>query len=344
MPIRPYKPNPIDVASLAAWLPRPVQKPAGMLGQVLADVLGADTVANPASPASQVMAVAAPVQLPDTPQTVVGETIGNFINRIKNPIKAYHGSPHDFNEFDLSKIGTGEGAQAYGHGLYFADQEGVARSYRDALAMGDPSGIRTAQPGQWDRASLDAAGGAVKDAGGDVSKAVQQLRARAQKLPNPVDVAAADRLEAGLYQIDPNGPGKMYEVNIHADPSTLLDWDKPLSQQPEAIQRIGRQALRFTDRYHPNRWNDLPGHAVMREIGVLANSQGQPGQRMAEDALKNAGINGIQYLDGGSRAAGEGSKNYVVFDDKLIEILRKYGLIPPTLGAMLANRNGGTDK
>ena len=27
---------------------------------------------------------------------------------------AYHGSPHDFDKFDMSKIGTGEGAQAYG--------------------------------------------------------------------------------------------------------------------------------------------------------------------------------------------------------------------------------------
>ena len=36
-------------------------------------------------------------------------------------IRAYHGSPHDFDKFDLSKIGTGEGAQAYGHGLYFAE-------------------------------------------------------------------------------------------------------------------------------------------------------------------------------------------------------------------------------
>lgn len=46
-------------------------------------------------------------------------------------ITAYHGSPHDFDKFSLDKIGTGEGAQAYGHGLYFADSEGVARSYRD---------------------------------------------------------------------------------------------------------------------------------------------------------------------------------------------------------------------
>src|SRR6185437_16282352 len=55
-------------------------------------------------------------------------------NALNMGIKAYHGSPHDFDAFDLSKIGTGEGAQAYGHGLYFADNEGVAKSYRDTLA------------------------------------------------------------------------------------------------------------------------------------------------------------------------------------------------------------------
>jgi len=33
----------------------------------------------------------------------------------------WHGSPHLFDKFDISKIGTGEGAQAYGHGLYFAE-------------------------------------------------------------------------------------------------------------------------------------------------------------------------------------------------------------------------------
>ena len=41
-------------------------------------------------------------------------------------IKAYHSSPHDFDRFDLSKIGTGEGAQVYGHGLYFAENPAVS--------------------------------------------------------------------------------------------------------------------------------------------------------------------------------------------------------------------------
>src|SRR5262249_41915763 len=43
------------------------------------------------------------------------------------------------------------------------------------------------------------------------------------------------------------------------------------------------------------------------------------------EELRKAGIPGIKYLDQGSRAAGEGSRNYVVFDDKLIDILRTYG-------------------
>lgn len=47
-------------------------------------------------------------------------------------IKASHGSPHAFTKFDFSKIGTGEGAQAYGHGGYFAQgfDSPVAGSYR----------------------------------------------------------------------------------------------------------------------------------------------------------------------------------------------------------------------
>lgn len=47
--------------------------------------------------------------------------------------KAYHGSPHDFDRFDVSKIGTGEGAQAYGYGLYFAGKKAVAEYYKNAL-------------------------------------------------------------------------------------------------------------------------------------------------------------------------------------------------------------------
>ena len=49
-------------------------------------------------------------------------------------IKAFHGSPHDFDRFSTAKIGTGEGVQAYGHGLYFAENPKTARAYPEGGA------------------------------------------------------------------------------------------------------------------------------------------------------------------------------------------------------------------
>jgi len=59
------------------------------------------------------------------------------------------------------------------------------------------------------------------------------------------------------------------------------------------------------------------------------------------DHLRDRGIPGIRYLDQGSRTAGEGSSNYVVFDDKLIEILKKYGLLGMAGGAAAAEYGFG---
>lgn len=47
---------------------------------------------------------------------------------------AYHGSPHDHDGFDSSKIGTGEGAQAYGWGHYFSGAKAVAEWYKNKLS------------------------------------------------------------------------------------------------------------------------------------------------------------------------------------------------------------------
>ena len=49
---------------------------------------------------------------------------------------AWHGSPHKFDKFSTEAIGTGEGAQAFGHGLYFAGKKEVADNYRKLLAPG----------------------------------------------------------------------------------------------------------------------------------------------------------------------------------------------------------------
>ncbi|MDU3930579.1 MAG: hypothetical protein E7H05_03750 [Veillonella sp.] len=47
---------------------------------------------------------------------------------------AWHGSPHDFDKFDLGAIGTGEGNQAHGWGLYFAKKKSVSRNYQKVLS------------------------------------------------------------------------------------------------------------------------------------------------------------------------------------------------------------------
>jgi len=52
---------------------------------------------------------------------------------VEQAITAYHGSGANFDKFDLDFIGTGEGAQAYGYGLYFAEAEKVAEGYKEAL-------------------------------------------------------------------------------------------------------------------------------------------------------------------------------------------------------------------
>jgi len=69
-------------------------------------------------------------------------------------------------------------------------------------------------------------------------------------------------------------------------------------------------------------------HAALSTTGATASAQNAAGTAL----LKNAGVRGIKYLDQGSRGTGQGTNNYVVFDDSLIDILRKYGI---ALGAAL---------
>jgi hypothetical protein len=76
------------------------------------------------------------------------------------------------------------------------------------------------------------------------------------------------------------------------------------------------------------------GEDIIRELKAIGNNRKQFSREAAE-----AGIPGIKYLDQGSRTAGEGSRNYVVFDDKLIDIIKKYGwaAVAPMLGLTAEN-------
>ena len=224
-------------------------------------------------------------------------------------IRAYHGTPHDFDKFDMSKIGTGEGAQAYGYGLYFAENEGVAKQYRDRI---------TATDGR-----LDARGLAARTLDAfenDKAKAIASLEARKN-----TDETFNSRVDEAISWIKNDGArGRLYEVNIKADPDEFLDWDKPLSQQSEKV-RGAIQA--FDPEMSPSLRDNYTGQTFMRDYSGYVSDGYAKSVPEVSQALRDAGIPGIKYLDQGSRSTGEGSRNYVVFDANLIEILRKYGLL-----------------
>jgi hypothetical protein len=281
------------------------------------------------------------------------------VPRIPNPIKAYHGSPHDFDKFDISKIGTGEGNQAYGHGLYFAEKEGVAKSYRDELSspLYDGGPFR-AMDGRHVAASwLDQHGGNRDAAIADLTQRVARYeKAGDTQGAHPERIAIA-ALRKGTEAAVTPGPGKMYEVALHATPEQFLDWDKPLSGQPaslqnaELLQRVAaarhfnmtaEEFANLAPKQQANLISKTPEGAAGDMLGSFANSgagihnwfsawnKHNPGG--AEGALREAGIPGIRYLDQGSRGAGTGTSNYVVWSPELIEILRKYAA-PPAIAA-----------
>lgn len=324
----------------------------------------------------------------------------------KTGIRAYQGSPHDFaaerlvrfpdgrteylvgqpdvlpdvpqgaevlQDFPLGrmrmdKIGTGEGAQAYGHGLYLAEHEPVAKGYRRALSGPESMGTVTfdgrtlidkGSPAEaWNDPSLNIIGDLhARDLTpdllnyGSVPDAISGFRSKSKDYANRVDAIKdeklrditdrgakaysdmADFLEANPDRYNVKIPGHMYEVNINADPNAFLDWDKPLSEQPEAV----RQALAKFDPdmyspesadYDPTELGQIAYHRMFHDTRkkIGPNQGAKTYQAEISKNLAEAGIPGIKYLDAGSRSAGDGTRNYVVFDDKLISIIRKYGI------------------
>src|SRR5262245_3450766 len=49
-----------------------------------------------------------------------------LLEQLLKPIRTYHASPHDFDKFDISKIGTGQGAAMYSPGIYTAESPAVS--------------------------------------------------------------------------------------------------------------------------------------------------------------------------------------------------------------------------
>jgi hypothetical protein len=244
----------------------------------------------------------------------------------------WHGSPHKFDRFDSSKIGTGEGAQAYGPGLYLAENPAVAKDYAEKLASAGLAKHALAQNAGQADAAIAAAEQSVKsyqaliaNGGGGDARRAQGMLALAQK-----KLADLQSMKAGTL----DEAGSLYKVDL-PDPviARMLDWDKPLSQQAPGVQ----QAVMATKKQlTPDDIENLGGAAAVRALYDPANKidnflgtwESLRGKRDAgETLLRQQGIPGIRYLDGGSRGAGAGSSNFVVFpgEENALQILERNG-------------------
>ena len=232
----------------------------------------------------------------------------------------FHGSPHEFDKFDMSKIGTGEGAQAYGHGLYFAESKGVAGTYK--ARIGD-------NPTKY----ISKKSGEVIEAGADgYEKLVAQQRRMALN-------GQSDEF-AKRYSFET--PGSLYHVDIPDEHiAKMLDWDKPLSEQAPEVRKALQSQFRIVKELDSDGpWVAYFGEqsldSAKTQKALIAKFESSPaamltaeggrgrGERKAtSDLLKTLGIPGIKYYDGGSRAAGEGTRNIVLFDERLAKILKR---------------------
>jgi hypothetical protein len=285
-------------------------------------------------------------------------------------VNVFHGSPHRFDRLDASKIGTGEGAQVYGHGLYVAENPKVGQTYAKATAYKDAArNFRKELPDDADfdeLLTLAAQGGLDPKVARVVRELAdndwlgfdypaQAITAAFKDLKNFSDVTPGLQKAISEY-------GHLYKIDLPDEMvPRMLDWDKPLGQQPEAIQN----ALRDLVQDGPLRLEhggsvSLAGGGSLKayadpdfgmkyllEIGdstfkVTAKDAerligtGVEGKsvyqllksRLGSDAdasafLRARGIPGIRYLDQGSRTSGKGTYNYVVFpgEESALKIL-----------------------
>jgi hypothetical protein len=281
-------------------------------------------------------------------------------------ITAYHGSPYRFDEFKSEAIGTGEGAQAYGHGLYFAEAEDVAKGYRDALSKGDititdSTGVKTKFPinpygGEGDIADVlrlhdfETARNIITDPNW-LNNLPPNKQKDARQLSGLIGYAKGAEVSKG----------KMYEVNLKTSLDELLDWDKPLSQQPQKVQEAlsdifeerAKQIKERSQIYTRPVEEVISGQTGSDIYDVIASQpayekwvkeQLNSGNLKISETntpasvskfLESRGIKGIRYDDAMSRGTEGGTSNFVIFDPRIIAISKKYGVAIPVAATMV---------
>jgi hypothetical protein len=250
---------------------------------------------------------------------------------------AYHGSPYKFEptaknplgEFDLSKIGTGEGAQAYGHGAYLGGARGTGETYAKQLGGYNFTPSTPEAQKKLDEiynlgsGSAQTAKEIIVDAKSPQT-AAKNLRDWSQSVPEGPNKrfyeVIADMVENG--EIGVQSSGHLYTVDLPDEHvANMLDWDKPIRDQPMNVRKM----LYNT----PFGMNNYTGEGLYKEL-MRAASEGARGPnamasaaKQASDRLKEIGIPGVKYSDSMSRGGTGETQNFVVFDPDILNILSR---------------------
>ena len=202
----------------------------------------------------------------------------------------YHGSPYKFSAFDPTKIGSGEGTAAYGHGFYVAELPETARSYQ-AMAQ-NPSGRRGSNQGD---ASLDSLImlNAKQFTDGDVGQLSDLIKQKPKAFAEPEKMI--QRIE---QYVENKPPSFFYKIDLPDDQiEKMLDWNAELGKQSKEVQDLAKQ-------YGLN-MDDLGGDLV------AAMDAKRPA---GAEAMRQAGIPGIKHFDAQTRGGKKAdARNFVVF-------------------------------
>jgi len=273
------------------------------------------------------------------PQGALNRAKKLMLRQINDYALAYHGTGADIEGgFDTDYVGTGEGVQAYGWGLYFAENKSVGKFYQEKIgqqARGKNNLIFT------DKANKAMASMPMVSQSDllNISKAFapgQSKRATAAAIRRNTTSKylhkLADLVKSGDITLNPDRKGddfkgNLYKIDFKAEDNELLDWDKrPEDQHPEVIEKL-KEAGVWIPSVENGIENSTKGSSIYNSIFYTGTTKrdGLKSDKERSELLLKHGIKGIKFLDGMSRMRGEGYSNFVAFDGKDIEILEKNG-------------------
>jgi GNAT superfamily N-acetyltransferase len=241
------------------------------------------------------------------------QQVASLLADAYNPIglTVFHGSPAKFSKFDPTKIGSGEGAQAYGYGHYVAQSPDVAKSYAGAGTTKGGAAFEQKMLRQMEKAQ-DA--GRYGEAGALEELLVNRNPITAKQkfsVENGYSPATVKQAHDAIDRLgDVFMPGNIYKIDLPDEQiAKMISWDKPIKEQSKEIQDIAKSLGLEMD--------DLGGDIIARIDAKRPEGA---------EKLRQAGIPGIQYYDAQSRGGQPATtQNFVVFpgNEDLLTILKR---------------------